>query len=228
MENAVLLAADLYQRMYNSPDIDGGSLEVACNIIEEAVMMEQWLVKKYGKDDDSYLDRLEEYERMMVAKYDLRLPQVTEPKEVEFFSIEDDGQGGKQIHVWGYTYTEGDDQGDGPWRNVEYTGFIEPLQEFIDHLNAEENYVDNQLTINGLRTYFWRNEKGTKEVDFVVSLDGKLIPIEAKRGDRVTSVSLNDYIKEFKPAYSIRISQRNFGFENGIMSVPLYAVFCIK
>ncbi len=109
--------------------------------------MEQWLVKKYGKDDDSYLDRLEEYERMMVAKYDLRLPQVTEPKEVEFFSIEDDGQGGKQIHVWGYTYTEGDDQGDGPWRNVEYTGFIEPLQEFIDHLNAEENYVDNHASL---------------------------------------------------------------------------------
>ena len=91
-----------------------------------------------------------------------------------------------------------------------------------------ENYVDNQLTINGLRTTFWRNEKGTKEVDFVVSLDGKLIPIEAKNGDRVTSVSLNDYIKEFKPAYAIRISQRNFGFENGIMLVPLYAVFCIK
>lgn len=147
MENAVLLAADLYQRMYNSPDTDGGSQEVACNIIEEAVMMEQWLTKKYGKDDDSYLDRLEEYERMMVAKYDLRLPQVTEPKEVEFFSIEDDGHGGKQIHVWGYTYTEGDDQGDGPWRNVEYTGFIEPLQEFIDHLNAEENYVDNHASL---------------------------------------------------------------------------------
>ena len=91
-----------------------------------------------------------------------------------------------------------------------------------------ENYVDNQLTINGLRTTFWRNEKGTKEVDFVVSLDGKLIPIEAKSGERVPSVSLNDYIKKFKPAYSIRISQRNFGFENGIMSVPLYAVFCIK
>ena len=31
-----------------------------------------------------------------------------------------------------------------------------------------------------------------------------------------------------KSAYSIRISQRNFGFENGILSVPLYAVFCIK
>ena len=91
-----------------------------------------------------------------------------------------------------------------------------------------ENYVDTQLTMNGLRTFFWRNDKGTKEVDYIVSLDGKLIPIEAKSGDHVTSVSLNEYIKLFKPAYSIRISQRNFGFENGILSVPLYAVFCIR
>ncbi len=91
-----------------------------------------------------------------------------------------------------------------------------------------ENYVDSQLTMNGLHTFFWRNEKGTREVDFIVSLDGKLIPIEAKSGDRVTSVSLNDYVKVFKPAYSIRISQRNFGYENDILSLPLYAVFCIK
>ena len=91
-----------------------------------------------------------------------------------------------------------------------------------------ENYVDSQLTMNGLHTFFWRNEKGTREVDFIVSLDGKLIPIEAKSGDRVTSVSLNDYVKVFKPAYSIRISQRNFGYENDILFLPLYAVFCIK
>ena len=71
MENAVLLAADLYQRMYNSPETDGGSPEVANVIIDEACRMEKWLVKKYGKDDDSYLDRLEEYEAMMVKKYEL-------------------------------------------------------------------------------------------------------------------------------------------------------------
>lgn len=146
MENAVLLAADLYQRMYDDPQFEGGSIEVAQLIIEEAVKMERWLTKKYGKDDDSYLDRLEEYERMMVAKYDLRLPQVTEPKEMEFFSIEDDGHGGKQIHILGYCYTEGEDNGDGPWRNVEYTWFIEPLQEFIEHLKQDEDYVDNHAS----------------------------------------------------------------------------------
>jgi len=145
MENAVLLAADLYQRMYDDPQFEGGSLEVAQLIIEEAVMMERWLTKKYGKDDDSYLDRLEEYERMMVAKYDLRLPQVTEPKEMEFFSIACNEGGIKYIHVWGYCYC-GDDDGNGPWRHVEYTGFIEPLQEFIEHLQAEENYVDNHAS----------------------------------------------------------------------------------
>lgn len=81
------------------------------------------------------------YQKLVQAIF--RLPEVTKPMEVEFFSIEPDGHGGKQIHILGYTYTEGEDQGQGPWRNVEYTGFIESLQEFIDHLNENENYVDN-------------------------------------------------------------------------------------
>ena len=35
------------------------------------------------------------------------------------------------------------------------------------------------------------------------------------------------YIKENKPKYAIRISTKNFGFENNIKSVPLYATFLI-
>jgi len=41
---------------------------------------------------------------------------------------------------------------------------------------------------------------------------------------------LNEYIADmakYKSAYGIRISRKNFGFENGIKSVPLYAAFCI-
>lgn len=71
MENAVMLAADLYQRLYNADSTPGDSQKVAEVIIEEAVKMEDWLTKKYGEDDDSYLDRLEEYEAMMVKKYEL-------------------------------------------------------------------------------------------------------------------------------------------------------------
>lgn len=145
MENAVMLAADLYKRMYDKPSIDGGAIEIAGAIIDEAVQMEVWLVGKYGEDDDCYLDRLDEYEEMMVEKYGLRMAEVTEPQEMEFYSIEPDGKGGKQIHVLGYCYHEG------CWHNVEYTGFIEPLQEFIDHLKEGEDYVDNRAS--GLTQY---------------------------------------------------------------------------
>ena len=91
-----------------------------------------------------------------------------------------------------------------------------------------ENYVNIQLIRSGFRPFFWKNEKGTKEVDFIISLKSKLVPVEVKSGDNVASVSLNEYVRLFKPAYSIRISERNFGFENNIRSVPLYAVFCIQ
>ena len=91
-----------------------------------------------------------------------------------------------------------------------------------------ENYVENCLVSSGFKTHFWRNDKGTKEVDFIVNIDGKLIPIEVKSGDHTGSDSLNDYIRLFNPDYSIRISEKNFGFENHIKSVPLYAAFCIE
>ena len=71
MENAVMLAADLYQRLYNSPATGGGALGVTRTIIDEACRMDAWLTGKYGKDDDQYLDRLEEYEGMMMEKYGL-------------------------------------------------------------------------------------------------------------------------------------------------------------
>ena len=90
-----------------------------------------------------------------------------------------------------------------------------------------ENYVNTQLVRAGFKPYFWRYDKGTKEVDFVISLKGKLIPVEVKSGKHVTAVSLNEYVSLYKPAYSIRVSEKNFGFENNIKSVPLYAVFCL-
>ncbi len=40
--------------------------------------------------------------------------------------------------------------------------------------------------------------------------------------------SLQTYVKNYSPKYSIRLSTRNFGYENNIKSIPLYAVFCLK
>ena len=90
-----------------------------------------------------------------------------------------------------------------------------------------ENYVCTQLVRAGFKLHFWRNAKGTKEVDFIIVQNGKLIPVEVKSGEHTKSESLDEYIRLFNPQYSIRISEKNFGFENNIKSVPLYAVFCL-
>ena len=56
----------------------------------------------------------------------------------------------------------------------------------------------------------------------------KKIILEVKSGNNVRSVSLNMYINKYNPKYAIRFSTRNFGYENNIKSIPLYAAFCVK
>ena len=89
-----------------------------------------------------------------------------------------------------------------------------------------ENYVANQLVSNGYDLYYWETTNGS-EVDFVVIREDKVIPIEVKSSERNTAKSLNSFMKQYNPEYAIRISSRNFGFENKIKSVPLYATFLI-
>ena len=90
-----------------------------------------------------------------------------------------------------------------------------------------ENYVATQLLSNKQNLMYW--ESGNQaEVDFILYNDDGLIPIEVKANDNVNSQSLKIYMKRYNPKYAIRISTKNFGFENNIKSVPLYATFLIK
>jgi len=89
-----------------------------------------------------------------------------------------------------------------------------------------ENYVCSQLVCSGRICYTWHSE-GEAEMDFVIQRDGKLIPIEVKSAENRNAKSLRIYIQKFKPEYAIKITANNFGFENGIKTVPLYAAFCI-
>lgn len=89
-----------------------------------------------------------------------------------------------------------------------------------------ENYVANELRVNGYDLYYWESE-GKAELDFVIQKDIDIVPIEVKSSIHIKSRSLDLYINKYNPKYAIRISEKNFGFENNIKSVPLYAVFCI-
>jgi predicted AAA+ superfamily ATPase len=91
-----------------------------------------------------------------------------------------------------------------------------------------ENYICQALIANGIIPYYWTSA-GKAEVDFVFQgKSGDIIPLEAKSAENVRSKSLRGYRDMYKPPYVIRVSARNFGFENGIKSIPLYAMFCLK
>ncbi|WP_294094188.1 AAA family ATPase [uncultured Cetobacterium sp.] len=90
-----------------------------------------------------------------------------------------------------------------------------------------ENYVCNALSSNNHSLYYLERNSNM-EIDFIIQdKEGNIIPIEVKAGENVKANSLNSFIRLYDPLYSIRISSKNFGFENNIKSVPLYAVFCI-
>jgi predicted AAA+ superfamily ATPase len=97
----------------------------------------------------------------------------------------------------------------------------------ITYLGAlAENYVAVSLNALGYPLYYWQSDN-TAEVDFVIQKDEQIIPVEVKAGTRVKSRSLSVFGEKYGYDYAIRISARNFGFENRIKSVPLYAVFCM-
>ena len=89
-----------------------------------------------------------------------------------------------------------------------------------------ENYVAKQLTAKGHDLYYWESGS-TAELDFVLQKNNQIIGVEVKKGEHVRSRSLSVFVTSYKPAYSIRLSLKNFGEKEGLKSIPLYAIFCI-
>ena len=109
--------------------------------------------------------------------------------------------------------------------NLDYSEIILDKNEMYKGV-LTENYIASLLYPNRRELYFYNFDR--YEIDFLIKIDGEVIPVEVKSGRRTNSKSLNEYIKKYKPKYSIRISSKNFGLDNNIKSVPLYAVFCIN
>lgn len=101
---------------------------------------------------------------------------------------------------------------------------VEELNDF--KVGMTENYVNVQLMINGYNTFYWESERGA-EIDFVIQRQGKIIPIEVKSADNTRAKSLKVYIDTYMPDYAIKLSVKNFAFEDNKKIVPLYAAFCI-
>lgn len=100
--------------------------------------------------------------------------------------------------------------------------------EYKDSLTGvlAENYVAQELSAYDIPLYYWKG-KADAEIEFLLEFDGGIVPLEVKAGKRVSSPSLEVYRRNNKVNKVFRVSQKNFGLDNNIKSVPLYAVFCL-
>lgn len=88
-----------------------------------------------------------------------------------------------------------------------------------------EQFVLQQIkTLDNIPVYYWTNKNGNAEIDFVVQLSGKIIPIEAKATVNLNAKSLKVYREMFEPEVSIRTSMADYKEHDALINLPLYAI----
>lgn len=88
-----------------------------------------------------------------------------------------------------------------------------------------EQYVLQQLkTIKGLDTYYWTNDRGSAEIDFLVDTGADVIPIEVKSETNLMAKSLKTYHEKFNPKMSVRASMSDYRKESWLLNLPIWAI----
>jgi hypothetical protein len=88
-----------------------------------------------------------------------------------------------------------------------------------------EQYVLQQLkTMNNIIPYYWTNDGGTAEIDFLIDDGDSVFPLEVKAETNLQAKSLKVYCEKYKPEKAVRCSMADFWNGDGVVSVPLYGV----
>lgn len=97
---------------------------------------------------------------------------------------------------------------------------------FVEFKGAlTEQYVCQQLkTIEDLGIYYYTNDRGSCEIDFVIDTGEQIIPIEVKAETNLRAKSLKTYRERFEPELSVRTSMADYKKEDWLLNLPLYAI----
>lgn len=97
---------------------------------------------------------------------------------------------------------------------------------FVEFKGAlTEQYVCQQLkNIEDLDIYYYTNDRGSCEINFVVDTGGKIVPVEVKAEVNLRAKSLKSYQEKFSPEISVRTSVADYKKEEWLVNLPLYAI----
>ena len=87
-----------------------------------------------------------------------------------------------------------------------------------------EQYVCQQLkTVEDLGIYYYTNDRGSCEVDFVIDTGEMAVPVEVKAEANLKAKSLKTFRDRFHPEISVRTSMADYKKEDWLINLPLYA-----
>ncbi|MDR0516868.1 MAG: ATP-binding protein [Fibromonadaceae bacterium] len=84
-----------------------------------------------------------------------------------------------------------------------------------------ENLIADILCKKNIPLYFYKPENNAQEIEFLLSENTSVIPVEVKSGNNAT-VSLNRFIEEYSPPFAIKLITGNLGIAEKKQTLPLY------
>ena len=97
---------------------------------------------------------------------------------------------------------------------------------FIEFKGAlTEQFVLTELKSNlDTNIFYWSAKNGKAEVDYIIQIDGKNIPIEVKSNENLQSKSLKAFVEKYGTNINIRTSMSNYREESWMKNIPLYLI----
>lgn len=97
---------------------------------------------------------------------------------------------------------------------------------FVEFKGAlTEQYVCQQLkTLRDVDVYYYTNDRGSCEIDFIVDTGEQIVPVEVKAEMNLRAKSLKVYQEKFSPELSVRTSMADYKEEDWLINLPLYAI----
>lgn len=115
--------------------------------------------------------------------------------------------------------------------NVSSDTIIKENDRYVNYKGAfTENYVNNELVVQGKDPYFWRSGN-TAEIDFLYEKEDEFYPVEVKSADNTQAKSFKQFCSKYSPKKGIKLSgkniARNMCSETEAYSIPLYIAWNI-
>ena len=88
-----------------------------------------------------------------------------------------------------------------------------------------EQFVLQELKASGQKQlFYWANDSGSAEIDFIFEKENTIIPLEVKASENLQSKSLKTFAAKYPEIHCFRTSLSDFREESWMTNFPLYGV----